>query len=167
MPSSYQTPNLRLNLWNGTDRVKRQDFVDDNNIIDQKYKEMSDNITTLDRRVGANTYLQTINKNTLVDAINEVKHLAENNKPESTDTSVEEVTLYQTYWQGDRYSFESQYPFSRYDLEIEISDTASVEQYEAWCKAGVVGSSSTNSIRAFKEIPKMNIPVILKVVSKQ
>ena len=34
MPASNKTPNLNLNNWLGTDKPKRQDFVDDNNILD-------------------------------------------------------------------------------------------------------------------------------------
>ena len=34
MPTNNKTPNLNLNSWIGTDKPKRQDFVDDNNILD-------------------------------------------------------------------------------------------------------------------------------------
>lgn len=34
MPTNNKTPNLNLNSWTGTDKPKRQDFVDDNNTID-------------------------------------------------------------------------------------------------------------------------------------
>ena len=34
MPTNNKTPNLNLNSWIGTDKPKRQDFVNDNNIID-------------------------------------------------------------------------------------------------------------------------------------
>ncbi len=34
MPTNNKTPNLNLNSWLGTDKPKRQDFVDDNNTID-------------------------------------------------------------------------------------------------------------------------------------
>ena len=35
MPSTNKTPNLQLNQWAGNEYVKRQDFVDDNNKIDE------------------------------------------------------------------------------------------------------------------------------------
>ena len=34
MPSSNKTPNLGLNNWSGTDKPKRADFVQDNQLID-------------------------------------------------------------------------------------------------------------------------------------
>lgn len=34
MPTENKTPNLNLNSWLGTDKPKRQDFVDDNTILD-------------------------------------------------------------------------------------------------------------------------------------
>ena len=40
MPSTNKTPNLQLNQWAGNEYVKRQDFVDDNNKIDEAYGEL-------------------------------------------------------------------------------------------------------------------------------
>ena len=34
MPTQNKTQNLNLNSWLGSDKPKRQDFVDDNNILD-------------------------------------------------------------------------------------------------------------------------------------
>ena len=36
MPSTEKTPNLGLNSWLADDKPKRVDFVEDNNIIDEK-----------------------------------------------------------------------------------------------------------------------------------
>lgn len=49
MPSTNKTPNIGLNQWLGNEYVKRQDFVDDNNVIDEeigKIKESIENIST-------------------------------------------------------------------------------------------------------------------------
>lgn len=35
MPTSNKTTNLKLNSWLSTDKPKREDFVNDNNIIDE------------------------------------------------------------------------------------------------------------------------------------
>jgi len=35
MPSSKKTPNLHLNKWLGSDKPKKDDFVEDNEILDQ------------------------------------------------------------------------------------------------------------------------------------
>ena len=40
MPSTNKTPNLQLNQWAGNEYVKRQDFGDDNNKIDEAYGEL-------------------------------------------------------------------------------------------------------------------------------
>ncbi len=42
MPSENKTPNLSLNQWEGNEYVKRQDFVDDNLIIDAAVKAAQD-----------------------------------------------------------------------------------------------------------------------------
>ena len=49
MPSANKTSNIGLNQWLGNEYVKRQDFVDDNRIIDEeigKIKENIENIST-------------------------------------------------------------------------------------------------------------------------
>ena len=55
MPSENKTPNIGLNQWQGNEYPKRQDFVDDNLLIDTKIKENADNIKALDQSV--NTHL--------------------------------------------------------------------------------------------------------------
>jgi hypothetical protein len=42
MPSENKTPNIGLNQWQGNEYPKRQDFVDDNLLIDTKIKEIAD-----------------------------------------------------------------------------------------------------------------------------
>jgi hypothetical protein len=42
MPSENKTPNIGLNQWQGNEYPKRQDFVDDNLLIDTKIKENAD-----------------------------------------------------------------------------------------------------------------------------
>lgn len=42
MPSADKTPNIGLNKWQGNEYAKRQDFVDDNIIIDAELKRQDD-----------------------------------------------------------------------------------------------------------------------------
>lgn len=53
MASTQKTTNLKLNQWIGTDVPKRQDFVDDNQIIDQTLGEhmgdLEQHLSTADR----------------------------------------------------------------------------------------------------------------------
>lgn len=64
------------------------------------------------------------------------------------------------------YSFESQYPSSTYDVEIEPGQTATEEQLSAWTRAKLVGSASSNILTAVGEVPTVDIPIIVKVVIK-
>jgi len=65
MPSENKTPNIGLNQWQGNENVKRQDFVEDNLIIDEA-------LTQLEIKSGDLNLLTTENKTSLVSAINEV-----------------------------------------------------------------------------------------------
>lgn len=65
-----------------------------------------------------------------------------------------------------QYSFESAYPFAQYDLQIEPNDTCTSEQREAWDTAKINGSVSTNIVKAYGDIPTVNIPIIVKAVKK-
>lgn len=44
MPSEIKTPNIGLNNWQGNEYPKRQDFVNDNLILDEKIGLLSDSI---------------------------------------------------------------------------------------------------------------------------
>lgn len=71
-----------------------------------------------------------------------------------------------SWGQGGTYDFESSYPNATYDLEISLSSTCTKEQYEAFCNAMIIGNDSTNIIKALGEVPTVNIPIKIKVVSK-
>lgn len=64
------------------------------------------------------------------------------------------------------YSFETDYPKATYDLEIALDSTATSEQAEAFNGAQIVGSATSNTIKAYGDVPTVDIPVILKVVTK-
>jgi hypothetical protein len=44
MPSANKTPNIGLNNWEGNEYVKRQDFIDDNLKIDEKFGEVDEHL---------------------------------------------------------------------------------------------------------------------------
>lgn len=71
-----------------------------------------------------------------------------------------------SWGQGGTYDFESSYPNATYDLEISPSSNCTKEQYEAFCNAMIIGNDSTNIIKALGEVPTVNIPIKIKVVSK-
>ena len=64
------------------------------------------------------------------------------------------------------YSFESTYPNASYDIEIALDSTSTAEQAEAFNGAQIVGSATSNIIKAYGDVPIVDIPIIIKVVEK-
>ena len=75
-------------------------------------------------------------------------------------------TLSASVWSNGVYSFESTYPTSTYDLEVALNSTATTAQAEAFNGAQIVGSATSNIIKAYGVVPTIDIPIILKVVKK-
>lgn len=75
-------------------------------------------------------------------------------------------TIRASSWNGQTYSFETQYPSTTYDVEIEPGQTATEEQLSAWTRAKLVGSASSNILTAVGEVPSVDIPIIIKAVVK-
>ena len=76
-------------------------------------------------------------------------------------------TLSGSSWSSGTYSFESTYPNSKYNLSISVSSTATYVQFDAFTKAKIGSSSTSNTIKALGTVPtSTDIPVVLKVVSK-
>ena len=76
-------------------------------------------------------------------------------------------TILASGWSAEgTYSFETLYPVASYDLEISLSENTTVEQAEAFVGALIVGSSTTNVIKALGDVPIVDIEVLVKVVAK-
>ena len=84
-------------------------------------------------------------------------------KPTITTT-----TLLASNWDSSAktYSFETDYPVANYDIEIALDSTATSEQVEAFNGAQIVGSATSNIIKAYGDVPTIDILIILKVVTK-
>lgn len=82
------------------------------------------------------------------------------NKPTKTT-----YTLLASKWDSDKkYSFENIYSSNEYDVDIQISSSATEEQLTAWSSAKIVSSNDlTNVIIATGEKPNVDIPTILVV----
>lgn len=81
---------------------------------------------------------------------------------------VVEGTMLADSWNDGMYSFESVYPSSKYDVEIEPDgDRLTKTQYTSWSKAGVVGMISGNRCKAFGVVPKEDIPIIIRITEKK
>ncbi len=84
------------------------------------------------------------------------------NKP-----TVSTATLLASDWYSTcLYSFEIDYPSSNYDIEIALDSTATSEQAEKFNGAQIVGSATSNIIKAYGDVPIVDIPIIIKVVTK-
>ena len=78
------------------------------------------------------------------------------------------ATLLASNWDSTAktYSFETDYPSASYDIEVALDSTATSEQAEAFNGAQIVGSATSNIIKAYGDVPTVDIPIILKVVTK-
>ena len=78
------------------------------------------------------------------------------------------ATLLASSWDSTAktYSFEANYPVATYDIEIALDSTATTVQAEAFNGAQIVGSATSNIIKSYGTVPTVDIPVIIKVVTK-
>ena len=78
------------------------------------------------------------------------------------------ATLRASNWDSSAktYSFETDYPSASYDIEVALDSIATSEQVEAFNGAQIVGSATSNIVKAYGDVPTIDIPVILKVVTK-
>ena len=84
------------------------------------------------------------------------------NKP-----TVSAFTLLASSWgTTGTYSFETDYPNASYDIEIALNSTATIAQAEAFNGAQIVGSATSNVVKAYGIVPTVDIPIVLKVVMK-
>ena len=90
---------------------------------------------------------------------------AELNTKENKAT-ITTTTLLASGWNDGTYSFETDYPATAYDLEIALDSTATTAQAEAFSGAQIVGSATSNIIKAYGIVPTVDIPIVLKVVRK-
>ena len=82
-------------------------------------------------------------------------------------TVISAMNIYATGWSNKTYSFEGTYPFSTYDISIELNgDSCTAEQMNAWSDAKILGSATSNKIKAMGTVPTINIPVIVRAVQK-
>ena len=106
----------------------------------------------------------TVNENEL--------YMTEETNADLTDfarkPTITTATLLASNWDSNAktYSFETDYPNASYDIEVALDSTATSEQAEAFNGAQIVGSAASNTIKVYGDVPTVDIPVILKVVTK-
>ena len=77
-----------------------------------------------------------------------------------------ETVMAATNWVDNTYSFEDEYPHDHYNIEISVSSTASVDEFEAFGSAMICGKADSNVAVALSGAPSVDIPIVVKVVSK-
>lgn len=93
MPSEIKTPNIGLNQWQGNEYVKRQDFVDDNNKIDNEIGKIKKQMESISTDASSITYDNTtseLESDNVQDAIDEVNEKAKSalSKASANETSI-------------------------------------------------------------------------------
>lgn len=83
-----------------------------------------------------------------------------------TKSTMIAATIFASGWSDGQYSFEDSYPNATYDLSVEPDSTCTEAQLDAWSGARIVGNSAGNVLKAFGDVPTVDIPVILEVKKK-
>ena len=84
----------------------------------------------------------------------------------SNKPTFSQYTILTSGWSSGVYSFESAFPSATCDIEIELDSTATESQVEAWSSAKVTSVFGTNTMKALGDVPTVDIPVIVKKVTK-
>ena len=84
----------------------------------------------------------------------------------SNKPTFSQYTILTSGWSSGVYSFESDFPNATYDIEIELDSTATESQVEAWSGAKPTSVFGTNTMKALGDVPTVDIPVIVKKVTK-
>lgn len=83
-----------------------------------------------------------------------------------TEEAYTNVTMTSGGWSSSQYSFESDYPNSKYNISVSVASTATSAQFDAFGKAKIVGNAATNVVKALGTVPTVDIPVMLKITRK-
>lgn len=81
----------------------------------------------------------------------------------SRTSFVNGTLLASTWLENGEYDLSPTYAIDKYNLEISLSDTATLQQQKAFARARIVGSPVNNTITALGTIPEVNIPIIIEV----
>ncbi len=81
-------------------------------------------------------------------------------------SKTEELVMTASGWSNGQYSLESRYPSNQYDIEIGPSNDATAEQIQAYGMALIPINPDANIVIAKGEVPTVDIPLVVKVVSR-
>ena len=83
----------------------------------------------------------------------------------STQT-VTASTVSASGWSNGYYSFESSWPSSQYNIQVDLYESTTAAQASAWQAAQIVGSVTNNRIKALGTVPTVDIPVMVTATTK-
>lgn len=155
------------NKFEGTTLDKVLDEIDDK-IVDTNDKvdniDLSANKVkyTDTHKLGATDVQQAVDK-TIEKSNTDINNLKKAVKESRTVVS---STLTAIKWQGNTYSFETEYPHAQYNIAIELGESATLEQAYAFADACLKGSIGTQVITALDIVPKIDIPITIEVLKK-
>lgn len=86
--------------------------------------------------------------------------------PSGSTVAATLYTIRASGWSSGRYSFEATYPSSTYNIQICICEQTTAAQRTAFANAGILGSSTSNSIVATGTVPTVDIVVLLVSFTK-
>lgn len=177
MPSANKTPNINLNNWSGNERVVRQDFCNDNLIIDAKYKELEDkiksntdnitNIQLVDSKVDItdkNNKFEGTKLDAVLDEIDN-KILSNAKKSKKIDT-----ILTSTSWAGEGtpyiYNLTVDGVTETNVVEITTKEDLSAEQVECFIDSTITAAGqgmNTVTLKAWANKPSIDLPITVIV----
>ena len=143
------------------------DLIQDNIILieNENYTLSGNTVTLAGYTLTAGESIHCMIHHTSYSMSHLQEQLGINNK--ANKPIIDAVTVYANSWSNNVYSFEDIYPFATYNIEIELNgDSCTVDQMDAWSDAKILGSATTNTIKAMGVVPTINIPIIVKVVQK-
>lgn len=95
-----------------------------------------------------------------------IKDVSDRLNTKQNDAVYTTVALTAANWSINEYSFESTYPASKYDLEVQIAPSATLTQASAFSSGCICGNATTNVLKALGNVPSIDIPIILKTQLK-
>lgn len=189
MPSANKTPNINLSQWAGNEYVKRQDFCDDNLIIDREVGELKTNlgnketlttsnkdslvdaVNEMDKEVGDITTLTTTKKDNLVNAVNELDKELENFEIVTSKKSKKlDTVLTTSNWTGSQppflYTLEVTEATATNVIEIISKPDITAEQVSTFMDAIITPASQSAgniALKAWGGKPAIDLPVTVIV----
>jgi hypothetical protein len=157
---TFEDDNNEIYSFNALENLVNNTIVEANG----KYNEAINNAEQ--SKTNYNTAKEAYDNATKLyeDFVENNGNVSEILKTKANKATITVVTLSVSGWDGNTYSFESDYPSDTYDIEIAIDSSATSDQVDAFCSAQIVGNANSNIVKAFGDVPSVDIPVIVKAV---